>query len=328
MTINPTIRVADLLSRSSPRVDELPDCLGDSNVLGAIPMLARQRQQLLQLGYRFVPEDQLRESERLATSLQLLQRLQTRVIPYRRTLPAVRELATFNPELCLDPTVLADVIAVNYTFHEGAHAVFYDIAGAQQGALAGRPLVEVLLASEGFAIAFNKMSLLLGLPTADPIMQAFFALNMSIDPYDDSWRNLDLPLQPDDIFTCAKQYPAQCLRFLASASLLAMLRPDTVVVKPGLSEHLAQAAGLPVATWPVAVAMMKQSLQLPQRFRDRITVAFFAYNNLLDEYRAVIAQPLEHMLGEQGALSVCWTAINDAVWGNSSTAMTSASTTC
>jgi hypothetical protein len=306
--------LTDLLAQESTGRDALPDCLGDAYVLQAVPMLATQRQFLLGRGYRFVAEEQLPQNEQLVTSLQLLRRLTTRVIPYRRTLPAVREIVAANPHLRLKAQVFAEMVAANYTFHEGAHAVWYETVLTQEGPLHGARLVETLLASEGFAVAFNKMTQLLG-RAEDPVAKVFFALTMSVNVFEDSWGKLAPPLQEQDFRACAAQYPAQCLRFLSSAGLLAMLRPDTYAVKPALTELLAAAAGLPRETWPIAAALMKLSLQeIPNGFRDGVTVAFFAYNNLLDEYRSVLAQPLEQLLGEGSGFDDHWAAVNAEVW--------------
>ena len=278
----------------------LREGLGDAWVLANIPVLARQRVKLRECGYTYVPEESQTPEQRLLPTLQLLSMLRGRKIPFRSTRAAVDSLLGTGTST-IDVSAFCSMCAPNYTFHEGAHAHFFAVVETAEGMTSGKRLVEVLLASEAYALALNMTTMLIGLVDDEPSTRAFLALNVSADPISLTRFEREAPGVTRRLRElCLRQF-SQVMHMLTSACLISMLRPS-VAGKPGLSPRLREEAGLPESTAGEAECLTQMAFSVDREFRDQITDTFFSHIGLVADYRKIRAEPLETSLGPEGVL--------------------------
>ncbi|GAC1353251.1 MAG: hypothetical protein NVS3B20_07900 [Polyangiales bacterium] len=268
----------------------LLDGFGDGALLARITPLARARRALLERGYRFVPSQQLSAAGDLIPLLQLASILESKTIPYRRTTAALSQVIQQAPEMRLDDLMFRDVCAASHTFHEGAHALFYEEACAVEGVPHGGRLVEVLVASEAFAMALEAYAALVGRRRSTAL---FLAVGAYSDPFAYAKFEKARPGVLDRLALLATSYPVAVMRYLASAFLIANLRPKATEGKTGLALWLADYARLPVGHREDIGCMLAICLDMDPTFRGRTATTFFRYLGLERELLDLYAAPLE-----------------------------------
>lgn len=277
---------------------ELPDVLGDGALLNRLSPLVHVRRTLFDLGYDFAPASQIDGIHSMFPVLELMEILQNRKIPYRRTALAAEHALVGRPDLSLPDSLFREICVASYTYHEGAHAIFYEVACACEGIPHGRRFVEVLLCSEAFAMAFEQYVALLAIADGRRSTALFLAVSAYPNPLDHRRFDRTDPGAGLRLGRLAVAAPIEVLVMLVTAHLVALLRPTAAAGLPGLTERLAAYAGISPAESSVAEHLISIGLHVDYDFRDRTQRNFYAYLGLQSEFEAVRAEPLESCLAD------------------------------
>jgi len=299
----------DVMREATFRLDELEtvhneaephplgerDCFGDSALLAKVPMFERARRAVVtQFGYRLVSaETDFKGNYTLTPFLELGTILETRTIPFRRTTHAVRSVLEHAPSMTMTHSMLRSIFPRNCPHHETAHALFYELAQVNHGAipLRGMDLVEVLVASEAAAVAMETLAALRCEDEKEALLLSF---NVDADPFLFAEAEARHPGLRADIAALERSDPQGLFRFLAGAFLIANLRSNAVGGKPGLARWLRRHAGLdPMHDAKMVEILGALGLVVDVSFRRDLVPAFFRYLDLEAEYHALAARPLE-----------------------------------
>jgi len=292
-----TFRVATLLSIHEHERHELElrDALGDGSLLCRLPPLERARRTLLEMTYAFVPSTQMAGIHAMFPLLELTEILRTRTIPYRRSALAAKQILVDRPDLCLSDSLFRQTCTASYCFHEGAHAIFYERACAEEGLPHGRRYVEIMLASEAFAMAFEQFVALLAIADGRRSTALFLAVSAYANPLDFQRFERDDPGAVERLGRLAVEAPEKVMMIMACAYMVALLRP-TAVALPGLSEWLANYADLREENSTDSKHLVSIGLHVEYEFRDRTQRNFYEHLGLRHELEMVRADPLESFL--------------------------------
>lgn len=298
-----TFRLAELVRAHEREVHPLglADVLGDGALLGRIPLLEAMRRVVLGFGYRFAPRSELPGVNELFPVMELAAILEHRAIPYQRTAAVAKAVLARTPELRLRDEHFRDICAGSFTHHEGGHAIVWELALAAEGPLRGARLVEVLLASEAFAMAFEQLVALRPEARAHRLTPLFLALGSYANPLDrrkHASAGVRAPSEALDALVVAEARAV--LRLLASAYMVALLRPSARIGQPALAAFFAEYAGLTGAHAGDAEHLFDLGLFVAGDFREEIQRGFYAYLGLDDELSRLRARPLERSF-EDGA---------------------------
>lgn len=292
-----TFRVAALLSiHEHERHElELPDALGDGSLLCRIPPLERARRALMDMAYAFVPGNQMGGNHTMFPLLELTEILRTRTIPYRRSAVAAKQILAHRPDLSLSDSLFRETCTASYCFHEGAHAIFYERACAQEGVPRGRRYVEIMLASEAFAMAFEQFVALLAVVDGRRSTALFLAVSAYANPLDFQCFERDDPGVVARLGRLAVETPEKVMMIMVCAYMVALLRP-TAIALPGLAEWLADYADLRDENSKDSKHLVSIGLHVEYEFRDRTQRNFYEHLGLQHELEMVRADPLESFL--------------------------------
>jgi hypothetical protein len=313
----PDFRLAALMSIHLREHHELqlPDTLGDGALLNRLPPLAHMRRALKDFGYIFMPASQIAGIHAMFPILELTEIFRTRTIPFRRTALAAEQVLADRPDLSMPDSLFRDICVASYSFHEGAHAIFYETACVQEGIPHGRRLVEVVLGSEAFAMAFEQYVALLAMVEGQRSTSLFLALNAYANPLDNQRLDHGFPGAVGRLGRLALEAPAQMLTMLLNAHLVALLRPTAVAGLPGLSEQLAAYAGLPSMDPADAEHLTSIGFHVDYEFRGHTQNNFYSCLGLEHELEAVRAEPLESYLAGGTLIEEILPPAIDAVLG-------------
>ncbi|GEM_PF-5905996 len=293
----PTFRLADLVRLHDSPVGrhplEISESMGDGALLTLLPSFANVRRTLLALDYRFLPAREISGAHTIFPVLELVGILESKTIPYRKTADSARQLLKRVPDLRLDDRMFSQNCVASYTYHEGAHAIFYEIACARDGIPRGGRLVEVLLASEAFAMAFEQYAALLTAGHTRRAIPLFIALNSYAKPLTYATSDCAKAASIARLRDFAINRPKEILCYLACAYLIAMLRPIASVDKPALARWFADYATFIPRQWEDAELLMAIGLQVDQVFRSDTQRNFYQLLNLERELASVLEAPLE-----------------------------------
>lgn len=271
---------------------ELPGVFGDGPLLHLFPEFVHIRKALTALGYRFVPAREVFGLNSIFPTLELVTILETRAIPYRKTADAIDYFLTRAPHLGLDEQTFGELCASNFTYHEGAHAIFYEAACALEGVPRGQRQVEVLLASEALAMALDQYIALLASAHIGSDIPTFLSLNsyskpLSYQTDDQQQATAVLRLREHAIHT-----PKQVICFLACAYLISLLRPLANAGKPELVTWFANYSGLLLSQSEDANLLLSIGLQVDPVFRGDTQRRFYRLLGLEQAYETTLAAPL------------------------------------
>ena len=290
-----TFRLAEMeaLHASESHSLALDDVFGDALLLRRVPTLERLRHATVGYGYRFVPHDELSAAHSVMPLVQLAEILDQKTIPYRRSAPAARELLARAPEMRFDELTFRDSFEEIRIPHESAHAVFWELARAAEGPLAGRRLVEVLVASEGFAIGFDTYVVLATLACASRSTMRFLSVNTPADPYGFGSRERKEPGLLRRLVRLVTERPAETLRLMCIGCFVSNVRPTAAAAQPELVRRLSAHAGLGPEWHEEATALIAATMCTDVQFRKRTAPTFFRQLGLEAEFEAFCAAPLE-----------------------------------
>jgi hypothetical protein len=275
----------------------LPDCLGDGMLLHRFEPLAACRRKLLSAGYAFEPRN-LVSPHSLFPVLELLEIIRARRIPYYPTAQAARAILKSQPGLSMPDSLFRETCVSTHAFHESAHALFHEAAVALTGKPKGRALVEVLTASEAFAMAFEQYISLACLADDRRSTMLFLAMNSYAIHMD----NTQPAFPGARLGVLATEQAVSVLTFMFHAFLIALLRPKATSGLPGLADRLGQLAGLRDLDNGDADHLLRIGLHVDMEFRGKTQANLYRLIDLSDEHAWVLAQPLDAYVNREGAI--------------------------
>ena len=297
--------------RESRHPHQIAELFGDGVLLTRLVPLARLRAATVGLGYSFVPVETLPDIYEVLPLLLLPEILETKIIPYRRNVRPLLALAEEAPFPIFDEVTFGDISPLCLVHHESAHALVFEIArqgetealpprGLLTGTRQARRLVELLVESEGFALALDIFVAILA--KVDHRASTHQLASISSPPnhmpsYDQ--KNGAMLRRLAGLLTA---HPAPALRLLGAAAFIANLRPRaTSHVSPALAERLSTFAGIPAGFEAEARELVSLGLAIDQAFRERVAPTLFRYCQIEAEFHAVLATPLETALAPGGS---------------------------
>jgi hypothetical protein len=270
----------------------LPDCLGDGVLLHRFEPLAACRKRLLRSGYAFERRN-LVSRHSMFPVLELLEIFRARRIPYYPTAQAARAMLESQPHLLMPDGLFRDTCVSTHAFHESAHALFYEEALALTGKPEGRAWVEILTASEAFAMAFEQYIVLASVADERRSTSLFLAMNSYAITLDGARPPfLDKP-DVARLGALAMEQPSEVVTFLFHAFLIALLRPTASSGLPGLAERLAQLACLREVGLDDAEHLLRIGLRVDMEFRGRTQCNLYRLLGLANDHTSMLAQPLD-----------------------------------
>lgn len=296
------LRALVMLQRRDNHPDAQPGVLGDATLLHRLPLLARLRRAVCMYGYRFVPADQISGRHSLFPLLELTEILGQRVIPIRRTENAALRIIENDPKLSLTPRLFRDICVSNYLSHESAHALFYESAVAICGPLNDASKVEILLASEAFAMAVDQFVALLAAADGRRSTAICLSANAYVVPCDLARNPLIQPTALALAARTADHQPIETISMLAAASMVALARPSAGKGRPGMAALLAEVAGVSGLEPGVLETLLAIGMRVDFDFRSAMQQNFYAYLGLESRYREFIAAPLNAMVRPDNVL--------------------------
>lgn len=303
----------------------LREVFGDGVLLNRIRPLAAMRRSVFDLGYHFAAIDKLSPVYDALPLLQLAEILDRQVIPYRRNAVAMQQIIEASKTMHFDELTFRDLAPQCLTSHESAHAVFFEVARRNDGELldpshrrpgsvAARRFVEVLVASEGFALGFDVFIVLVALADPRPSTMHFLSVNSAADQYGFATYDRENPGVLARLSRLALAYPAELLRLLCASCLISNLRPRaSSFAKPELVTWLSKYARFPRGYEIEANCIASIGLKIDYAFRMRTAPTLFRFLGLENEFRAVSGEPLEAAFEESAPFSSCFDGVLDMV---------------
>lgn len=283
---------------------ELTGVIGDGYLLHLFPEFVHVRTALAELDYRFVPAHEVFGLNSIFPTLELVNILETRAIPYRKTADAIQYFLSRSPNIGFDEQTFGELCVSNFTYHEGIHAIFYEIACALEGVPRGLRLVEVLLASEAMAMAFDQYIALIASAHAGSAIPVLLSLNSYSKPL--SYLTEDQQLAPDvlRLRELAIDSPKQVICFFACAYLISLMRPLVNAGKSELVEWFVAYSGLVLQKPGDATLLLSIGLQVDSVFRGETQRRFYRLLGIEQEYEMALAAPLASNFQGNAALHV------------------------
>jgi hypothetical protein len=174
----------------------------------------------------------------------------------------------------------------------------------------GRARVEVLTASEAFAMAFEQYIALAGVADERRSTVLFLAMNSYAIPMDGAQPYFPGKPAIARLGALAIEQPAGVLTFLFHAFLIALLRPAATSGLPGLADRLGQLACLRDLGKADAEHLLRIGLHVDIEFRGKTQVNLYRLLGLSDEHAWVLAQTLDAYVNREALIfSVFSTAL-------------------
>ena len=294
----------------------MPSALGDGALLTRLKPLEHTRRALIDMNYRFAPRPDITGIHSMFPVLELTEILRTRTIPYHRTALAARRVLADRPDLRLSDVLFRGICSASYSFHEGAHAIFYETACAQGGVPRGRRFVEVMLASEAFAMAFEQFVALLAVAEGRRSTALFLAVSAYSTPFDLQCFDRDRPGVVARLAQLAVAAPGSVITMLTCSYMVALLRPTATAGHPDLALRLAEYAQLPQTDQADRECLMSIGLHVDHEFRCSTQDNFYGYLGFRDELQEVRSAPLEFFMSPGTPIERCLSPSIDTVLGN------------
>ena len=310
------VRVADLIKINMDECHPLglPQSLGDGPLLHRFAVLYQLRAELVKYGYRFEPMSRAIHS--LFPILELDEILARKVIPYRLTTPAAEELVRHNSDYSLPYRLFIEVCNSSVTHHEGAHALFFEIAQSLSGPSYGLQFVETMLLGEAFAMSLDQFIAVLSAADGRRSTALFLGLNSYANPFDLSWIDDSQPGSLIRLAKVAEKSPRETLTLLVCAHMVSLLRPKAVGGQPELAQSFAVHAGFDNHDPSDLEELFLIGLRVAYEFREDTLRRYFTLRQTRRELDELRAQPIASFLAEGRMMEKLLPSVLDAILGS------------
>lgn len=281
---------------------EISDALGDGALLRRLWPLPNLRLAVANFGYQFLPVSQLNGIHCMFPILELDDILRTKSIPFRRTAVAAEYVLNSQPDFRISAKLFSEICIASYTYHEAAHAVFYEVSRSIVGALEGINHVEMMLVAEAFAISFEQLIALLAINDARCSTALFLSVSSYATPFKLQWLDEKTSGTSKRLAAIAADRPREVLAMLVCTHMMALLRPSAVAGKPELAEYFADYAQLRDIDRPDSLHLMAIGLRVGFDFRTETLRQYFSTVGLLGELNTLRSEPLSNFLASDRLL--------------------------
>ena len=221
---------------------EIEGAIGDGYLLNRFSIFSNLRKAAVELGYKFSPYKNTFGVNSIFPTLELVEIIDKRIVPYRETLLAMEHYLSRDPDFSISKDTFKRSCVGNHVHHECVHALFFEIA-LQTNEMKGQELVDCLLASESFALAFEKLLHLQFGERLNGELGVVFAANTYI--FAPVFNDAVTPREISDrLIQVSREQPSATMMFLTCGYHASLIRPNRQPGSVGLAKWFAEYSGL------------------------------------------------------------------------------------